>query len=82
MDDDPAPREEVFELARELVKEKFPGHGKQYISPEGSESLVTEKSWRGEKRVSNARLKNELGVKLLHPTYRSGLRSIIEHMES
>ncbi|KAI3462812.1 hypothetical protein Pfo_019475 [Paulownia fortunei] len=82
VDDDPAPREEVFGLAQKLVEGRFPGRGKQYISPERAESLVMEKSSRGEKRVSNARMKKELGVKLLHPTYRSGLRSIIEHMDS
>lgn len=83
VDDDPAPRTEVFELAQKLIQEKFPGsHGKQYKSPERAESLVTEKASRGEKRVSNARMKKELSVKLIHPTYRSGLRSIIDNMNS
>ncbi|KAK4426312.1 hypothetical protein Salat_1399700 [Sesamum alatum] len=83
VDDDPAPRTEVFELAQKLIEGKFPGsYGEQYKSPERAESLVTEKASRGEKRVSNARMKKELGVKLIHPTYRSGLRSIIENMDS
>ncbi|KAK6128806.1 hypothetical protein DH2020_037442 [Rehmannia glutinosa] len=83
VDDDPAPREEVFELAQKLVDGKFPGRGKKlYIPPERTESVVMEKSSGGEKRVSNAHMKNELGVKLLHPTYRSGLQSIIEKMDS
>ncbi|XP_051115513.1 uncharacterized protein LOC127240731 isoform X2 [Andrographis paniculata] len=56
VDDDPAPRAEVFEYAKKL------------------------KTAMGEKRVSNARMKKELGVNLLHPSYRSGLRSIIEQM--
>lgn len=73
MDDDPAPREEVFEFAQKLVEDKFPGLGKQHTP------LVTEKS-SGEKRVPNARMKKELGVKLLHPTYRSGLQSIIHQV--
>lgn len=81
-DDDPSPREEVFEFAQKLVEGKFPGLGKLHISPERAESLVMEKSSRGEKRVSNSRMKKELGVKLIHPTYRSGLESIIEHMDS
>ncbi|KAL6552756.1 hypothetical protein OROHE_008120 [Orobanche hederae] len=79
VDDDPAPREEVFELARNLVERKFPGRAKQHISPERVESLFIEQS---EKRVSNARMRNELGVKLLHPTFRSGLPSIIEQMDN
>ena len=33
---------------------------------------------RGEKRVRNARIKNELGVTLLYPTYREGLTAIAE----
>ncbi|KAL0424563.1 UNVERIFIED_CONTAM: hypothetical protein Sradi_0991100 [Sesamum radiatum] len=83
VDDDPAPRTEVFELAQKLIEGKFPGsHGKQYKSPERAESLVTEKAPRGEKRVSNSRMKKELSVKLIHPTYRSGLRSIIDNMDS
>lgn len=80
MDDDPAPREEVFEFAQKLVEEKFPDLGKQYIYTERAESLVSPKPSRAEKRVSNARMKKELGVNLLYPTYRSGLRSIMELM--
>ncbi|KAL6565411.1 hypothetical protein OROGR_002362 [Orobanche gracilis] len=79
VDDDPAPRKEVFELARNLVERKFPGRVKQHISPERVESLSIEQSG---KRVSNARMRNELGVKLLHPTFRSGLPSIIEQMDN
>ncbi|KAL0380954.1 UNVERIFIED_CONTAM: hypothetical protein Sangu_0159700 [Sesamum angustifolium] len=55
---------------------------KQYKSPERAESLVTEKAPGREKRVSNSRMKKELRVKLIHPTYRSGLRSIIDNMDS
>ena len=29
------------------------------------------------KRVSNARVKEELGLRLLHPTYREGLAAIL-----
>lgn len=32
--------------------------------------------WAGNKRVSNARLKNELGVKLRYPTFRDGLSAL------
>ncbi|KAH6806480.1 Rossmann-fold superfamily protein [Perilla frutescens var. frutescens] len=82
VDDDPAPREEVFEFAQKLVEEKFPGRGKQYIYPERAESLFLKKPLRAEKRVSNARMKKELGVNLLYPTYRSGLQGIMELMAS
>jgi hypothetical protein len=33
--------------------------------------------YRDNKRVSNARLKEELGVDLAYPTYRDGLRAIL-----
>ena len=33
---------------------------------------------RGEKRVRNDRIKSELGVELLFPTYREGLAAIAE----
>ncbi|CAI9758752.1 unnamed protein product [Fraxinus pennsylvanica] len=83
VDDDPAPRMEVFMWAQNLVEQKFPGHVKQpTMSPEREESLVLDKVSRGDKRVSNARMKKELGVKLFHPTYRSGLQSIIDHMDN
>ncbi|KAJ7966796.1 putative NAD dependent epimerase/dehydratase [Quillaja saponaria] len=76
VDDDPAPREEVFEYARKLVEEKWPGLIKQ------SHEQTIESLERGEKRVSNSRMKEELGVELLYPNYKSGLQSIINQMES
>uniref|UniRef100_A0A2N9IK42 NAD-dependent epimerase/dehydratase domain-containing protein n=2 Tax=rosids TaxID=71275 RepID=A0A2N9IK42_FAGSY len=69
VDDDPAPREEVFAYARDLVEKKWPGQIKQ--STNESESFIKKGSPRGEKRVSNARMKKELGVRLLHPSYES-----------
>lgn len=77
VDDNPAPREEVFAYARDLVEKKWPGRIKQ--SAGKSESVVEQGSPRGEKRVSNARMKEELRVRLLHPSYRSGLLSIVSH---
>ncbi|XP_042518183.1 protein YeeZ [Macadamia integrifolia] len=81
VDDDPAPREEVFTFARTLVQEKWPDHIKQGTLPDDGESVIQKKITRGEKRVRNDRMKNELGVRLLHPTYKSGLQSIIESMD-
>ena len=81
VDDDPAPREEVFEYARKLVEKKWPGLKLQH--PEQKEcSIVKTRNPRGEKRVSNARMKKELGVQLLYPDYRSGLQSIVDQIES
>ncbi|KAK0575483.1 hypothetical protein LWI29_001330 [Acer saccharum] len=82
VDDDPAPREEVFAYAWDLVKKKWPGRLIQNPSPQQKVEQLNEKRHsRGEKRVSNARMKRELGVKLIHPSYKSGLQSIIEQME-
>ncbi|PIA52798.1 hypothetical protein AQUCO_01000574v1 [Aquilegia coerulea] len=80
VDDDPASRAEVFAFAQTLVEKKWPGKMKNSNFLSGS--ISSQKILQGEKRVSNARLKDELGVRLIHPTYRSGLRSIIESMES
>ncbi|XP_047938987.1 protein YeeZ isoform X3 [Salvia hispanica] len=77
VDDDPAPREEVFEFARKLVEEKLPG---RVYAERGDQVLVSEKPSKSTKRVSNARMKKELGVNLHYPSYRSGLGCIMENM--
>lgn len=79
VDDDPAPREEVFAFAQKLVKKKWPAHGLKCLSSEAVESLISGRDHTEEKRVSNARMKQELGVELLFPTYHSGLLHIVEH---
>jgi hypothetical protein len=33
--------------------------------------------WSESRRVSNARIRNDLGVKLLYPSYREGLRALL-----
>lgn len=78
VDDDPAPRAEVFAFARDLIEQKWPGR----FSPQRVISSLQMGSSKGEKRVSNACLKKELGVRLHHPDYKSGLRSIIYQMEN
>uniref|UniRef100_A0A0V0HYG8 Putative dTDP-D-glucose 4,6-dehydratase-like n=1 Tax=Solanum chacoense TaxID=4108 RepID=A0A0V0HYG8_SOLCH len=82
VDDDPAPREQVFKFARNLVEEKWPGHISPNNSSEEAKFLIPLGASRGEKRVSNKRIKTELEVRLLYPTYESGLRSIIERIEN
>ncbi|MED6197885.1 hypothetical protein PIB30_061064 [Stylosanthes scabra] len=81
VDDDPAPREEVFEYARRLVLKKWPGLNLEHLEQKGSSDVKTINQ-RGEKRVSNARMKKELGMQLLYPDYKSGLQSIIDQIES
>lgn len=82
VDDDPAPREEVFALAHKMVEKRWPSIFQDDRSPETTGSIASGGSLRGEKRVLNARMKKELGVRLLHPSCVSGLQSIVEKMNN
>jgi len=78
VDDDPAPRAEVFAFARSLIQRRYPDLITEIIDANSTGLDYQEIIIPAEKRVSNARMKQELGVNLLHPTYRSGLQSIID----
>lgn len=82
VDDDPVPREEVFEYARNLIEKKWPGQLKQFSVQDDISVTDKKEGVLGEKRVSNARMKKELGVRLLHSSYKSGLQIIIDQMEN
>ena len=41
-------------------------------------SPIAKAFWQDNRRVDNARIKNELGVKLIYPTYREGLTAIYQ----
>ncbi|KAJ4840110.1 hypothetical protein Tsubulata_035320 [Turnera subulata] len=82
VDDEPAPREEVFAYAKELVDKKWPGHIKQFSSSENVVPSIQKVRSGGEKRVSNERMKRELGVRLCYPSYTAGLQSIVNQMEN
>ncbi|KAM0845736.1 hypothetical protein ACQ4PT_056145 [Festuca glaucescens] len=73
VDDDPAPRAEVFAFAQSLIEKIYPDLATDSTGPDSQDRIIA-----GEKRVSNARLKEELGVRLVHPSYRSGLQSILD----
>ncbi|XP_031501031.1 uncharacterized protein LOC116264784 isoform X2 [Nymphaea colorata] len=77
IDDDPAPRSEVFSYARSLVMQRWPD---KLDGISVDQETLNQHAQTGElieeKRVSNNRMKSELGVELLHPNYRSGLESI------
>jgi nucleoside-diphosphate-sugar epimerase len=74
-DDDPAPPEDVIAHAARLLglpvppAEDFAGAA---MSP------MARSFYAESKRVSNARMKAELGVRLRHPTYREGLAALLE----
>lgn len=73
-DDEPAPPQDVVAFAANLLDMPVPPDTPfedANLSPMG-------RSFYGEsKRVSNALIKSELGVKLQYPDYRAGLRAIL-----
>lgn len=74
-DDEPAPPEDVISLAAELLGLPVP----PAIPFESAEMTPMARSFYAEsKRVSNDRIKRELGVKLIYPSYRDGLAALLE----
>ncbi|TNC48759.1 SDR family oxidoreductase [Rubellimicrobium rubrum] len=73
-DDDPAPPEDVIAHAAELLGRPVPP-AQDFAS---AEMTPMARSFYAEsKRVRNDRIKNELGVRLFYPDYRSGLRALL-----
>ncbi|SEK23731.1 Nucleoside-diphosphate-sugar epimerase [Roseivivax marinus] len=74
-DDDPAPPQDVIAYAAELlgvpVPPEVPFH-KADLSP------MARSFYSDNKRVSNDRIKTELGIELIHPNYRSGLAALLD----
>ncbi|KIC13680.1 SDR family oxidoreductase [Leisingera sp. ANG-Vp] len=74
-DDDPAPPQDVLGHAAELLGLPVPAE----VPFEEAGMTPMARSFYGEnKRVRNRRIKEELGVELLYPTYREGLRAVLE----
>lgn len=72
-DDEPAPPQDVVAYGAELLDMKPPPD----IPFEEADLSPMGRSFYGEnKRVSNARLKQELGYAFAYPTYREGLRAL------
>jgi dTDP-4-dehydrorhamnose reductase len=73
-DDEPAPPEDVLLHAAELL-----GVPPPEVSFEEAELSPMARSFYGEsKRVRNDKIKRELGVRLAFPTYREGLKAVLE----
>jgi nucleoside-diphosphate-sugar epimerase len=73
-DDEPAPAPDVIAYAAELMGMPPPPE----IPVEEAELGPMAASFYGEsKRVSNRRIRDELGVRLRHPTYRDGLKALL-----
>ena len=74
-DDEPAPPQDVIGYAAELLGAPMPPE----IPFEEAEMSPLARSFYSEsKRISNSRIKGELGVKLLYPTYRDGLPALLD----
>jgi nucleoside-diphosphate-sugar epimerase len=72
-DDEPCPPQDVVEYAAKLMGVPVPPE----IPFESADLSPMARSFYGEnKRVSNRRIKDELGVALRYPTYREGLESL------
>ncbi|MEP1962526.1 SDR family oxidoreductase [Tateyamaria sp.] len=73
-DDDPAPPQDVIGHAAALLGLPLP----EALDFETAEMTPMARSFYAEsKRVKNDRIKDELGVKLLYPTYREGLAALL-----
>lgn len=77
-DDEPAPPQIVVEYAADMMGVEPPP-----LEPfETAEMTPMARSFYGDnKRCGNARLKKDLGVKLIYPTYREGLKAIFAQMK-
>ena len=73
-DDMPAPPQDVLAYAAELLGMALPPE----VRFEDAELSPMARSFYGEsKRVANERIKNDLGVTLLYPDYKSGLQAVL-----
>ena len=73
-DDDPASPEDVLSLAARLLNLPEP----PMVLYEDADMTPMARSFYAEnKRVKNTRIKTDLGIKLLYPSYREGLQSLL-----
>jgi hypothetical protein len=73
-DDEPAPPEDVVAYAAELLGVPAPP---AVPCEEAGLTGMAASFWAECKRVRNARIRRDLGVELLYPTYREGLRALV-----
>lgn len=73
-DDDPAPPEDVIAFAAELLDLPIP----EAVPFETADMTPMARSFYAEsKRVDNSKIKNELGIRLKYPDYKSGLTAML-----
>lgn len=73
-DDEPAPPQDVITYAAELIGVPAPP---EIAYADATLSPMARSFYESNRRVSNARLKGDLGVVLRYPNYREGLRGIL-----
>jgi len=74
-DDEPAPPQDVLDFAADLIGVPRPP---RVPFEEANMSLMARSFYADNKRTSNARMKQELGVTLAYPTYREGMRALAQ----
>ena len=75
-DDDPAPPEDVLAHAAQLLGLP-PPPALPWEEAQATMSPMARSFYAESKRVRNDRIKDDLGVRLIHPDYRSGLAAIL-----
>ncbi|QQR38873.1 SDR family oxidoreductase [Devosia rhizoryzae] len=77
-DDEPAPPQDVIAYGAEMIGMPVPPD----LPFETTEMSPMQRSfYRDNKRVSNRAIKHALGIEMLYPNYRAGLRQILESEE-
>ena len=76
-DDEPAASVSVHRYAASLLNCELP-QPKPFTEAEASMSAMARSFWADNRRVSNQRLRQDLGYELIYPTYRSGLAQCLE----
>jgi nucleoside-diphosphate-sugar epimerase len=73
-DDEPAPPQDVITYAAELLGAEPPP---EIPFEKAALSEAAKSFYADNRRVTNIRIKNDLGVELAYPSYREGLKSIV-----
>ena len=73
-DDEPTPPEEVIDYGAALLGMESPP---EVRFGEAELSLMARSFYGDSRRISNALIKSELGVRLAYPTYRDGLNALV-----
>ena len=79
-DDEPAAPADVVAYACDLLGIK-PPTVQPFAEAETEMSPMQRTFWTDNKRVDNSRIKTELGVTLLYPTFREGLKACLDQLE-